>query len=177
MLDRTKTEPVHLIARFIVGGILVSAALLKYQQIIKDKYSATFDFPVWMVIPLAQLELVLGAMILTGLYAKTCQRLSIVLFVAFGIYNCYSIAHGKTTCNCFGELHVSPTTSLIIDVVALLLLLSLRPVHLNLKLRTQMIIVAIVLVYCCISARFLYAETRPPVGNGLRASKNGPCCV
>lgn len=111
LLRRTRTlDLTGLVARLLVGGVMLVAGLLK---VTKPEVSARavqayqllpFDLATYVGYGLPVLEIVLGVLLVLGLFTRTAAAVSAVLLVVFIIGIASAWARGLTIdCGCFGE--------------------------------------------------------------------------
>jgi uncharacterized membrane protein YphA (DoxX/SURF4 family) len=101
---------VGLLARLALGGVMLAAGLLK---VTKPEVSARavqayqllpFDLAAYVGYGLPVVEVVLGTLLLLGLFTRTAAAVSGVLLVAFVIGIASAWARGLSIdCGCFGE--------------------------------------------------------------------------
>ena len=105
----------------IVGMILFIAALLEAARFVHHPNS----LPALQRLPciepaLIGNELFLGLWLIGGAFPKAAQRAAIGCFIVFACYTFYEALAGKTDCGCFGQVHVNPWYSFILDVAIVL---------------------------------------------------------
>lgn len=111
VLRRPRTlDAVGLVVRLLLGGVMLVAGLLK---VAKPEVSARavqayqllpFDLATYVGYGLPVLEVVLGALLVLGLFTRTSAAISGVLLVAFIIGITSAWARGLSIdCGCFGE--------------------------------------------------------------------------
>jgi uncharacterized membrane protein YphA (DoxX/SURF4 family) len=103
-------DVIGLVARLVLGGVLLVAGLLK---VTKPEVSARavqayqllpFDLATYVGYGLPILEVVLGALLVLGLFTRTAAAVSGVLLVVFIIGIASAWARGlNIDCGCFGE--------------------------------------------------------------------------
>lgn len=103
-------DAVGLAARLLLGGVMLVAGALK---VAKPEVSARavqayqllpFDLAAYIGYGLPILELVLGALLIAGLFTRTAAAVSGVLLVAFIVGIASAWARGLSIdCGCFGE--------------------------------------------------------------------------
>ncbi len=103
-------DVIGLVARLALGGVMLVAGLLK---VTKPEVSARavqayqllpFDLATYVGYGLPILEVVLGALLVLGLFTRTAAAVSGVLLVAFIIGIASAWARGLSIdCGCFGE--------------------------------------------------------------------------
>ena len=67
-------------------------------------------------------ELFLGLWLISGASPNAARRLAIGCFSVFACYTLYEALAGKTDCGCFGQVHVNPWYTFILDVSLVLML-------------------------------------------------------
>ena len=111
LLRRPRTlDLVGLVARLLLGGVMLVAGLLK---VTKPDVSARavqayqllpFDLATYVGYGLPVLEVVIGLLLVLGLFTRTAAAISGVLLVAFIIGIASAWARGlNIDCGCFGE--------------------------------------------------------------------------
>jgi uncharacterized membrane protein YphA (DoxX/SURF4 family) len=108
--DPRVQDVVGLLARLALGGVMLAAGLLK---VTKPEVSARavqayqllpFDLAAYVGYGLPVVEILLGALLLLGLFTRTAAAVSGVLLVAFVIGIASAWARGLSIdCGCFGE--------------------------------------------------------------------------
>jgi len=154
------------VLRIIAGLVFVASGILKLLSIdVFELYifgMGRFGFNTSAI--LARLiisgELLLGYLLLTGIYFKRTNTIAIVVILVFSGFLLLRIFsdHNDENCNCFGELiKMNPTESLIKNVLLLILFLVLRK-HEGLHMRFQQS----VFIFLCAFAIALPAILSPP---------------
>jgi hypothetical protein len=113
----------------ILGLVLLVAAGLKLHQ---QTHVPPQLHQGWMessplILPLAGCELVLGALLISGIWMAKARKIAIVAFSAFAVV---AIAEGigrQRSCGCFGAVQISPWYTAIFDICALTILLLCKP--------------------------------------------------
>lgn len=137
MTLRLLTVPLHqrqnatqlpfIYTRFAVAILLLAAAALKTL----DQFEVlnAIDGARWFwSVAVIQVEFCWAIWLLTGLYQVQARRLTMFLFLAFGLVSYYRAISGLESCGCFGRtVTVNPWVMLIIDVVVLVSLRHSRP--------------------------------------------------
>jgi hypothetical protein len=80
-----------------------------------------------LIIPLAGCELVLGALLISGIWDGIARKVAIVAFSAFAVI---AIAEGiarQRSCGCFGAVQISPWYTATFDICAVATLLLCKP--------------------------------------------------
>jgi len=114
--------------RWIVGLLLVGAAILKTVQLITEP-AATLMSPLggWLLPIQVGVELGVGLFVLSGLYWRQVRWVALLLFAAFATYSLSLAIGGAASCGCFGPLKVHPWWAFFLDLaVAFGLLISVR---------------------------------------------------
>jgi hypothetical protein len=116
--------------RWVVGLLLVSAAILKAAQFITEPTTALVY---GRLLPSLQVgvELGVGLVALNGFYWRRLRWFALLLFVGFAGYSLLLATNGVTSCACFGAVRVHPwwTFGLDLAVVFGLLLSILAPIR------------------------------------------------
>jgi len=112
--------------RWIAGLLLVIAAALKFAELVVDP-TAVLTNPLGHFFLPAQIvvELVLGTLVLSGMYWRNLRWILILLFTAFASYSLYLALRGAASCGCFGPVRINPWWTFGLDLaVAIGLLVS-----------------------------------------------------
>lgn len=118
--DKTRMrQACHGIIATVAGWVLLAAAALKWLDLNEPR-----GVPTVFLIPA---ELFLGLWLLSGLYARSAQRLAALTFAAFCSFNIWSVINGASACGCFGPVRASPWIALVLDTGVLVGLLITRP--------------------------------------------------
>lgn len=81
----------------------------------------------WWVLAIAALiELIAGAILLSGLWPKPSWLLGLLLFAVFGCVALYKTFNNSASCGCFGDVHVPPQYMAAFDLCAVVALLFTR---------------------------------------------------
>lgn len=72
-------------------------------------------------------EIVLGLLVLLGVWKAVVMRLAAAAFFAFACVSLYKLLTGAPTCGCLGSYSVPPSCMLVIDLAAAVALMSSRP--------------------------------------------------
>jgi len=102
--------------RWLLGGLLLTAALLKGQQGIAEAGASLS-----LVVPAG--ELFLSLWLISGRLPVLSLRIASLCFVCFALISAWKISNGTELCGCFGRWEVSPKLSYWIDWIALWLAL------------------------------------------------------
>ncbi len=126
-VELRRTNPVIDVVAFLLGSVLLLAAVMKLEQ-----HSTSAISSPW---PVAQVtfEVTLGACLVALPRWRTTWIVSSVCFSGFSVVLGTKWWIGATDCGCFGELSIPPGTMLLFDVVAVFLSLTC----LNIVARTQ----------------------------------------
>lgn len=76
-------------------------------------------------IALISCETFLGLWLISGAMPMAARRVAIGCFSVFACYTFYEALAGKTDCGCFGQVHVNPWVTFILDVAIVLVLVFL----------------------------------------------------
>jgi hypothetical protein len=114
---------------YVVGGVLLVAALLKTQQMLAEIQPTNGDLFAsrWVQIAAVEIEIFCGLALLLGFHLRVARRLCQVLFLVFLCVSIYHIAFGAESCGCFGAIQVGPAAALILDIVVIVALWFWRP--------------------------------------------------
>lgn len=117
--------------RWVVGLLLISAAVLKAFQLVADPSAALLTpFGDWLLPIQIGLELGIGLLVLSGLYWDRLRWFALILFAAFAVYSLNLAIGGTTSCGCFGPVEVNPWWTLLVDAsIVLGLLFAVRHSH------------------------------------------------
>src|SRR5688500_6399704 len=103
--------------RWVVGLLLVSAAVLKTAQLVAEPSDTlTTPFGGWLVPVQVGAELGIGLVALSGSYWRQIRALALVMFVGFAGYSLYLALSGASSCGCFGPVAVHPWWTFSLDV-------------------------------------------------------------
>jgi hypothetical protein len=105
--------------RWIVGLLLVSAAILKATQLIVEP---TVAVATGRLLPPLQVgvELAVGLFAMSGWYWRQLRWIALLLFIAFAGYSFHLATSGATSCGCFGPLRVHPWWTFALDIAVVL---------------------------------------------------------
>jgi hypothetical protein len=115
--------------RWIVGILLVTAAILKAVQLVAEPTAALLAVrgspdlvPIGSLLSPLQVgvELAIGLLALTGFYWRQLRWFALVLFIAFAAYSFHLATTGATSCGCFGPLRVHPWWTFGLDLAVVL---------------------------------------------------------
>ena len=132
---------IHMIIRFIVGGLFIFSGLIKvndpagtaiklqeYFEVFAQDFGEFFHFFVPYALPLAVflvvLEVVLGVAVLINFSMKKTTLVLLVLILFFSFLTFYSAYFEKVTdCGCFGDaIPLDPWESFYKDVILTVLI-------------------------------------------------------
>jgi hypothetical protein len=116
------------IVRFLLGSLLLVAAGLKLYGLSVSAIPRVgwFSQP-WVQLAAAQWELALGLWLLSGAYPRLSWLAAVITFATFAAISSRLGSLGVASCGCFGSIQASPWSAFLVDVVALLLLVRVRP--------------------------------------------------
>ena len=105
------------LVRACAAGILLAAAALKVGQASRAAIHLPGFGPM-----LTAFELFLGLWLISGTLPTAARRGAIGCFSVFACYTLYEALAGKADCGCFGQVHVNPWFTFILDVSLVLAL-------------------------------------------------------
>jgi hypothetical protein len=116
------------VIRVVLGILLLAAAALKIYgwSLSSIPQVGWFSTPTIQAVAIVW-EILLSAWLLSGVVAFGAWLAAFVTFVLLAGISGYLGSIGQATCACFGTIKASPWHALIVDVLALLMLLSVRP--------------------------------------------------
>jgi hypothetical protein len=117
----------RLIPGSIAGVLLLASALKAYYLISGPILKTGLLTSKWFLIPTIELELIIALCLLLGILPRHTRRLAITVFCIFLATSLYQAVIGRSTCGCFGEVHVSPWLTGTIDALAIVALICWRP--------------------------------------------------
>lgn len=108
------------VMRWIVGGLLVLAAVLKAVELVTVPAAGLVNplGPYFAPVQVG-LELALGLFMWSRYYWRVLRWASLALFISFSGYSLYLALHGAASCGCFGPVHVSPWWMLGLDLAVI----------------------------------------------------------
>jgi hypothetical protein len=107
----------------LAGTMLLASAALKSRQYALIPVAPYGRWSIRGFEPvLAGWETFLGLWLISGALPSTARRVTIGCFSIFACYTLYESLAGKTNCGCFGQVHVNPWFTFILDVAIVLLL-------------------------------------------------------
>jgi hypothetical protein len=115
--------PFYKSVHFVAGLVLAAAAAMKIYQFFLSPLSAA-DLPSLVENRYAPIsgECFLGLWLISGTLPSAARRVAIGCFSAFACYTLFEALSGKTDCGCFGQVHVNPWFTFILDVSLVLVL-------------------------------------------------------
>ena len=112
--------------RWVVGLLLVCAAILKSVQLITEPAATLIAGP-WLLPLQIGVELGVGLLALAGIYWRQLRWLALLLFSFFAAYSLYLAVGGVASCGCFGPIKVHPWWTFALDIAVVFgLLFSVR---------------------------------------------------
>ncbi len=100
--------------------ILLAAALLKWHQLVTVPNGSAFLFHSPAIATLfVVFELILSALLISGLFQRQVIGVSILLFSVFFVFQVWRLFSGHRTCGCFGQLEIRPEVSILLDLVVI----------------------------------------------------------
>lgn len=111
--------------RFVVGGILIAAAILKCYGAWRGEVPENALLrPIWAQVVLIGVELILGTWLISGIGPRFSHIAAIVAFSCFLATAFYEVVQQARSCGCFGPVRLDPRFTVGLDAVVLILLLS-----------------------------------------------------
>ncbi|HEX4415301.1 MAG TPA: MauE/DoxX family redox-associated membrane protein [Lacipirellulaceae bacterium] len=103
--------------RWLVGLLLISAAVLKAVQLISEPATAHLSAlgPYFPPIQIGA-ELAIGLLVMTGAYWRAVRWLVLGLFLIFAGYSASLALQGAISCGCFGQMRVHPWWTFGLDL-------------------------------------------------------------
>ena len=115
------------VVRFMIAAILLSSAVLKTHQLATEPLLGSGLLQSrWLLALVVEYECFLACWLISGLYPEVAWRVSFATFGVFAVVVTGKGIVGETSCGCFGRLPTSPWLALSIDLVAVVLLWSVR---------------------------------------------------
>lgn len=104
--------------RWIVGSLLIGAAVLKGLDIYQHPSSLLGESFRWFLMPIqVGGELGLGLFAIAGLYWRLLYPVAMLVFAGFGCYSLLLALQGAKSCGCFGQLEISPWWTFLLDII------------------------------------------------------------
>ena len=105
----TVSGAVAVVARVVVGLVLVAAGALKLSSREWSSQAAGFGTPRWLVPVVPWVEIVLGALLVPGVGGRITAIAAAALLAAFTVVVAVRVAQRSTApCACFGSLSARP---------------------------------------------------------------------
>jgi hypothetical protein len=114
-------------ARFGCAALLLVTAALKAYQLFTDPSPGVLHGSLWLQVGLIQYELLLAIWLFSNVSLQWGRRIALVTFLGFGCYAFFLGISGKSSCDCFGKVHVSPWWTFSIDAALVILLYIWKP--------------------------------------------------
>lgn len=115
----------HGVLRAALASVLVVAAALKAYGLATD--GASIGLQRWLLLAVVEAELVLAALLATGLAARRVHYTALAAFGVFAAVSGYKALRGESSCGCFGPLALNPWVTFALDVSAVGALLCVPP--------------------------------------------------
>jgi len=113
------------LTRSATVALLLFAAVAKSYQFVSGSPVGSGSFESrWMVLVAVQVELAVGAWLVTGLWPRTARLVVGLLFGCFAAVSAFKAAAGHGSCGCFGEVRVSPWVTFTLDAAVVLAVLT-----------------------------------------------------
>ncbi|MGC9261109.1 MAG: MauE/DoxX family redox-associated membrane protein [Phycisphaerae bacterium] len=123
------TAPSHVLPQavsVITGGVLLTAAGGTTLQFTHSPLASPgLEGLPGFVPTLIAWEIFLGIWLVSGAFPTAARRVAIGCFSTFSCYAFYEALSGKVDCGCFGQVHVNPWFTVILDVAVVLALVFL----------------------------------------------------
>jgi len=121
------------------AAALVAASYLKIYQLTVDPfYRLPFIGSRWMTLGIAQVELLIGLWLISGVGWRWAKWVGIVSYGILAAVSFVQVLNGAESCGCFGRLKIDPSYMLAFDVLALFILTLWRPAMFCLLHRTKL---------------------------------------
>jgi hypothetical protein len=112
------------IAANLVGVTVITAGILDFWQCISFSYLPASPHHVFgLKAALIGWEIFLGLWLISGALPAVARKIATGCFSIFACYTLYEALAGKADCGCFGQVHVNPWYTFILDVGIVLSLL------------------------------------------------------
>ncbi len=110
----------------ITGGVLLTAAAGEALQLTHSPLpSPGLEGLPGFAPALIAWEIFLGLWLFSGVFPAAARKLTTGCFSIFACYAIYEAAIGRTDCGCFGQVHVNPWFTMVLDVAVVLALVFL----------------------------------------------------
>jgi hypothetical protein len=110
-----------------LGLVLLVAAGLKFKDPAWEPFGRAFIVPPRVRVLLIEIELCVGVWLASGAAAALLRPVAAVYFAVLACVSLFLGLQGQPSCGCFGQVSVSPWTTLGLDVAAAVVLLAVRP--------------------------------------------------
>ncbi len=108
----------------VAGAVLLLAAGLKAWRVIHSPVAMPAPLGITGFTPvLIGWEIFLGLWLLSGALPLAARRTAIGCFAFFGGYACWEALAGKASCGCFGQVHVNPWFTVLLDAAMVAMLI------------------------------------------------------
>ena len=112
----------------LLGLILCAASVVKYVTLAEASLSPDLINFDWLVVLLGTgIEAALGLWLVSGLLPLSARVFAIITFSIFAFVAFVRGVRGEVSCGCLGSIEVNPWVMLVFDVIALAMLLSVKP--------------------------------------------------
>lgn len=110
----------------VICAVLLCAATLNIRRFVHSPvpYGGVQGMPGFEPALIA-FEIFLGLWLISGALPQTARKVAVSCFGVFACYTLYGALAGKADCGCFGQVHVNPWFTFILDVGIVLALLFL----------------------------------------------------
>src|SRR5262249_6579631 len=113
---------------FLVGGVLLAAAILKAQRLLTEPAAGTGLLEsTWFQAVLVEVEVACGLALWFGLWPAVTRWASLTLFAAFLGAALSRALTGARSCACFGAVEFSPWLAAFLDIGLFTALICYRP--------------------------------------------------
>jgi hypothetical protein len=153
--------------RILTACVLLTAAGLKgYQLSTEPSPDLGLLSNRWLLTLGLQIEIILGAWLLSGAARRWSWRAAGAMFAVFSAITLYKGLAGQSSCGCFGRVEISPWYTLVLDLGILAALIGFRatpetPARQPARLKLRVSIAALLAAVCCITAGVSIAAYRP----------------
>jgi uncharacterized membrane protein YphA (DoxX/SURF4 family) len=114
------------VVRVLLGLVLLAAGLSKIHQLVSDP-AALLSGSRWLMLAVVQVELILSAWLLSGLFPDALRRVALATFAVLALISGRRVFAGDSSCGCFGRFSPQPSYTLALNLSAVVLLSVLRP--------------------------------------------------
>lgn len=160
---------------YLLGGVLLTAALFKIQRLWTDSSSASGIFDsTWFQVVLIESELACGFALWLTLWPRVVRWVAMLMFAAFFGAALSQGLGGARSCACFGNVQLHPWFAVVLDLVLLAALFYWKPkpsesaipafgASPNQRTRRQLVMGGGFGMLMALSAAFLMAGSGPAV--------------